>query len=239
MSADKIKKEKSLISFYGSPYVDEKRNDVPFEKIYEKYKADPDKIKMIDGRKYYRILQSHIYRLPANKPHLAVFIESELGVKVGDLLADEYGNRFVYKCYSEYCFRGSTPEWYFETVEMHLSGGLEIGEYLCRCDIDKTVIGRIREVVNDASCPSIYDLMSDAPDKNKESILNYLKSGIVTAIAAGYANDVITGKGIDMPLEMMTDGVFAWRSDVIYYYQKYNMRLSDDFIEYVLEKLKN
>ena len=33
---------------------------------------------------------------------------------------------------------------------------------------------------------------------------------------------------------MMTDGKYAWRSDVIYYVEKYNMSLLNDFIKHVL-----
>jgi len=35
----------------------------------------------------------------------------------------------------------------------------------------------------------------------------------------------------------MNDGKYTWRSDVIYYFEKYNLKLPDEFVKEVL-KLK-
>lgn len=34
---------------------------------------------------------------------------------------------------------------------------------------------------------------------------------------------------------MYNDGEYAWRSDIIYYVEKYNMRLEEDFVNKVLK----
>lgn len=76
--------------------------------------------------------------------------------------------------------------------------------------------------------------MSDTPLQNKSKILNHLKAGTVTAVAAGSAHDVLSGEVIDGELTLLTDGVYEWRSDILYYVDKYNVRLNDDFIQHVM-----
>ena len=53
--------------------------------------------------------------------------------------------------------------------------------------------------------------------------------------APGRALDVISGEKIDRTLCMYNDGEYAWRSDIIYYVEKYNMRLEEDFVNKVLK----
>ena len=79
---------------------------------------------------------------------------------------------------------------------------------------------------------------SPLPEEEKAIILQYLKRGKIIAIAAGIAKDMLTGEIIDGNLAYMTDGVFEWRSDIIYYFEKYDIELSRDFISYVLEKIE-
>lgn len=101
-----------------------------------------------------------------------------------------------------------------------------------------TVIGRIREIMGDDSYPSITDLISEHEHKHKNEILNHLKKGVVTAAAPAILNDVITGERLNMPLTMMNDGKYEWRSDLIYYFEKYNIELPEAFIDYVLKDFK-
>ena len=96
------------------------------------------------------------------------------------------------------------------------------------------VIGKTREIYKDPNLPTIKSLISKEPIGNKKKILEYLRNGRITAAAAGTANDIITGKTIDEPFCMFTDGVYAWRSDTIYYVDKYNLKLEDEFINHVL-----
>lgn len=96
------------------------------------------------------------------------------------------------------------------------------------------IIGKYKELYNDESLPSIYKNISDTPIKRKEKILEHLKSGKVSAVAPSYIKDVIANKTVNKTLMMMNDGKYEWRSDVIYYFEKYNLKLSDDFIKEVL-----
>lgn len=36
--------------------------------------------------------------------------------------------------------------------------------------------------------------------------------------------------------KMLEDDKYAWRSDLIYYFEKYNLKLDDDFIAHVMSK---
>lgn len=69
----------------------------------------------------------------------------------------------------------------------------------------------------------------------QQQIVEYLKQGKCIASAAGRAKDIFTGKTINEELTFMTDGKYEWRSDIAYYVEKYNLRLSKDFEDYVLE----
>lgn len=98
------------------------------------------------------------------------------------------------------------------------------------------VIGRTKEIMNDSNYPSIYDLVSDNEIQNKSYIVNYLKSGRVSSASPSIVYDIISGEKINQHLEMLNDGKYAWRSDTIYYFEKYNMKLSDEFIDHVLSR---
>ena len=77
----------------------------------------------------------------------------------------------------------------------------------------------------------------EKPYEEKDKIIMYLKNSNVIAYAAGIAKDVFSGKSIQGSLAYMSDGIFEWRSDIIYYADKYNLKLDDSFIEYVLNKI--
>lgn len=95
-------------------------------------------------------------------------------------------------------------------------------------------IGRFRETHNNDNLPSIFDAIQEDAPKYKARILRYLKNGFPAAMAPGHLIDKIDGKTIISTLAYYDDSVYRWRSDVIYYFQKYNIKLPDDFVEYVL-----
>ncbi len=95
-------------------------------------------------------------------------------------------------------------------------------------------IGKYKELYNDESLPSIYENISDTPIKHKEKILKHLESGKISAVAPSYIKDIIAHETVNQTLMMVNDGKYAWRSDVIYYFEKYNLKLPDKFIKEVL-----
>jgi len=97
-------------------------------------------------------------------------------------------------------------------------------------------IGKFKETYNDDRLPSIFTAIHDDPPENKAKILAYLKSGREGAMAPGYLYDrVSNGATLIRNPVCYNDGVYMWRSDVIYYYEKYNIDLPEDFIKHALK----
>lgn len=84
--------------------------------------------------------------------------------------------------------------------------------------------------------PSIRSMISENEDENKNVIIAYLKNGKHTAESPSRLTDFITGKPLNMSLAMQSDGIYSWRSDFVYYYEKYNLKLNPDFIRHVLQQ---
>ncbi len=97
-------------------------------------------------------------------------------------------------------------------------------------------IGGIREVYRDNNYPSIKDLINK-PIKDKEKVIRYMKRCKITAVAPARVTDLINPEKKISELYMMTDGKYEWRSDVIYYVDKYDMELPEEFIQHVLSQI--
>lgn len=97
-------------------------------------------------------------------------------------------------------------------------------------------VDRFKEIYKDDSLPSIYDFIGEKTYKDKDLVLRYLKSGKKGAVAPAKIKDVITKEYIDIELCCYTDGYYAWRSDLIYYVDKYNLKLQDNFVNYIKQK---
>lgn len=65
-------------------------------------------------------------------------------------------------------------------------------------------------------------------------LVEYLESGVAICVAPGLVWDVIDeSKGGIRNLEILTDGEWAWPSDLAYYIREYHVTLSEDFMEHV------
>ncbi len=84
--------------------------------------------------------------------------------------------------------------------------------------------------------PSIQTLISSTEDEYKLKIIDYLKKGRHIAESPSRVTDFITKKPLKMALSMQSDGVYSWRSDFVYYYENYNIKLKPEFINHVLSK---
>ncbi|NLG53879.1 MAG: helix-turn-helix transcriptional regulator [Clostridiales bacterium] len=85
-----------------------------------------------------------------------------------------------------------------------------------------------------APYPSIWELVSDKPNKRKDSILRYIKRGLVISNCDIDAVDVISGEIISNRTQCMTDGEYYWWSDLHYYFERYNIELPREFIEKII-----
>ncbi|MDD7793338.1 hypothetical protein [Clostridium sp. 'White wine YQ'] len=97
------------------------------------------------------------------------------------------------------------------------------------------MIGQIREVYEDDKYPSIKELIN-RPIKNKEKVIEYMKKSKVIAQAPAVGRDLINSNNTTLELSLMTDGDYEWRSDIIYYVEKYDMELPEEFIKHVLSQ---
>ena len=92
----------------------------------------------------------------------------------------------------------------------------------------------IRELSNNDSAKSIHELVRETAQPWEEKAVAYLKKGTLGAVAPAILFDVISGERIPMPLTTMNDGEFFWRSDLVYYVEKYHIELPSDFLSKIL-----
>lgn len=98
------------------------------------------------------------------------------------------------------------------------------------------IIGQTCELDKDKKYPPIRDLINK-PIKEKSKVIEYMKKSKVIAVAPAIVRDIINPNNKIPELFLMTDGKYEWRSDVIYYVEKYDMELPEEFIEYVLSEI--
>lgn len=97
-------------------------------------------------------------------------------------------------------------------------------------------LGKYEEMVPGMGFPSMKDRLESAPYKTKEDILKYLKSGKAHIATAARVIDVYSGEDTFRPLLHLNDGEFSWTTKLIYYIEKYNLRLPADIEKRILEK---
>jgi hypothetical protein len=81
---------------------------------------------------------------------------------------------------------------------------------------------------------SLKDHVYDTPHPRKADLLAYMTSKQTDGVAAGVARDQIDGKTrIGLPVAC-NDGEYSWTTELIYYVDKYNLQLPDDFVAHAL-----
>lgn len=65
---------------------------------------------------------------------------------------------------------------------------------------------------------SLKESINNSSIENEEKVIEYLDNGIAFCITAGLVSDALDEtKGVIGNLEILTDGVWAWPSDLSYY----------------------
>lgn len=98
-----------------------------FEEVYEAYKNSRDKVMLIDGVKYFKIIEKHkIYN------HQIIIIPIDALCAKGNIIKDEKGNVFTVENLATYSFRNNIPDWYLKTVSVVLRDIAidKIGDYV-------------------------------------------------------------------------------------------------------------
>jgi hypothetical protein len=90
--------------------------------------------------------------------------------------------------------------------------------------------------------PSMREFMAPQPWEMQDKVLAYLRSGCILAHVMGAdlpdwfdpsrrANPIIDGQ-LEGGVTPMTDGTWFWPAGLIYFIEKYNVRVPQEFIEH-------
>lgn len=82
---------------------------------------------------------------------------------------------------------------------------------------------------------SLIDSFNNVSE-SKKLILNYLNSFKPICASGMWLKDEIDGSIINIQVLGYSDGEYLWDTREIYHFEKYDMKLNDDFIKYVLSR---
>lgn len=94
--------------------------------------------------------------------------------------------------------------------------------------------------------PSMREAMAPEPWPHQDDLLRYLRSGYVIAVVMGGGMrdgfdrgqstcPMINGRLVD-GMTSMTDGVWVWCAGLIYFIEKYNVRVDPEFVAHARSK---
>lgn len=95
-------------------------------------------------------------------------------------------------------------------------------------------ISKVREFSGDSSYATIKEVIGKSISEKKK-ILQYLKSFEPDCAAGMLLVDEITGEETSNGVMGYEDGMYYWDTREIYHFEKYDMELQNDFIEYVMK----
>jgi len=101
------------------------------------------------------------------------------------------------------------------------------GEYI--------MINNIKSIIDRSSLADSLGTGLNIAIPQKESVVAYLKNGAIEA-AAGRAKDIITGERIPGEWLSYTDGTYRWDTSLIYHFDRYNIKLPDEFIQHAISQ---
>lgn len=84
---------------------------------------------------------------------------------------------------------------------------------------------------------SLIKAIRNYPSEIEDKIVEYLENGVVFCVTPELVFDILDEtKGVITNLELLTDGVWVWYSDLAYYVKNYHVELDEEFIQYVQNK---
>ena len=98
------------------------------------------------------------------------------------------------------------------------------------------LLGEYEELAPGMGFPSMKDSFESEPYTTKETILNYLRAGKAHIATAARIVDVYSGENTFQPLLHLNDGEYTWTTKLIYYIDKYNLRLPSEVEQNILSK---
>lgn len=95
------------------------------------------------------------------------------------------------------------------------------------------------KLIDEMNDSEINAAISDKPISQKKAIVDYMRSIAKAACTTARVNDRVTKQEImGLNDDEYSDGTYTWYEADIYHLEKYNLKLSDDFIRHVLEQSK-
>ena len=87
--------------------------------------------------------------------------------------------------------------------------------------------------------PYMRDNLAKEPYLNKEIIIDFLMNkGDILLAQLSRSKDVFSGERIPFELLVRRDGEYQWANILSWYVEKYNLRMPEEFEQYILEKMK-
>ena len=123
-----IKEKTSAFKVIKSPY--EKNQKKEINELYDAYRNDMRNIVEIDGVKYYKII--HLAELNIGKTLYVVTLDSQMNLRLKDILIDENGSTYDVKGFEMVRIDPKVfPYWYMKVNFVSIAGDMEnIGDYL-------------------------------------------------------------------------------------------------------------
>jgi hypothetical protein len=82
--------------------------------------------------------------------------------------------------------------------------------------------------------PSLATVRSDNSDKEEGRILRYLQCGVVVVASPGVVRDVLDERHpIIGSCDILTDGSWAWPTDLVHYVRRYHVLLPTQFVDFM------
>ena len=94
----------------------------------------------------------------------------------------------------------------------------------------------INQDLDDISETELNAITGNEEIPEKQKVLNYLKSFEKSAYTSAPVFDAFTKENLDVIDDAYSDGVYTWYESEIYHFEKYNLKLNDNFIQYVLNR---
>lgn len=84
--------------------------------------------------------------------------------------------------------------------------------------------------------PKLVETVGSSSGMHDVAIVQYLKSGVALMVAPGIVRDVLDPEsGPIGSLEILTDGIYAWPSDLAHYVAVHHVRVPFEFVTHAAE----